>query len=198
MGEVWGGCWGPGLRPLHSRLLLPGFGRSRTPLSQLRPHGRAPSSTRTHAPARAHTHLGHSHSASRDTRPRTCPPFTHAHARVHTRAHTNTHGFLATFQLHSRPPATPSAALQRHSLTVTHLHSFTDTHTPPHTCQPQTHIHKQGQKYTRTLSRVLFRSPESFLPPLRAPHFPVCRHIGGLGNSSVDPFQGPPPSVCSL
>ena len=98
----------------------------------------------------ARAHLGHSHSASRDTRPRTCPPFTHAHARVHTR--TNTHGLPVTSPSIRPPPASPLKALIDYD-TPTLIHRHTHS---PHTCQPQTHIHKQGQeKYTRTPSPTL-------------------------------------------
>lgn len=164
-----GQCWGLGLGPLHPRLLLPDFGMSRTPLPQLTP--REPPLLRAHTLWRARTHLGHSHSASRDTRPRTCPPFTHAHARVHTQTHT------ASWPLpHSlRPPPPPArspakALIDCDTPTLIHRH----THSP-HTCQPQTHIHKQGQeKYTRTPSPTL---------------------SGALSHSC--PFSGLPISLCA-
>lgn len=145
----WGQCRGLGLSSLHPRLLLPGFGRSRTPLSQLTP--REPPLIRTHTLWRARTHFGHSHSASRDTRPRTCPPFTHAHARVHTQTHTASRPLL-----HSIRP--PLAAPQRHSLTVTHLHPFTDTHTPPtHASHRHTFINRARSIHAPL--RLLFREP---------------------------------------
>ena len=99
-----------------------------------------------HTCSGARAHLGHSHSASRDTRPRTCPPFTHAHARVHTQTLTASRSLLPT----SDPRLHPRL---RRSLTMTLIHRHTHS---PHTCQPQTHIHKQGQeKYTRPPSPTL-------------------------------------------
>lgn len=165
----WGQCRGLGLSSLHPRLLLPGFGRSRTPLSQLTP--REPPLIRTHTLWRARTHFGHSHSASRDTRPRTCPPFTHAHARVHTRAHTNTHGLQATSPLHPTPARSPAKALIDCD-TPTPIHRHTHS---PHTCQPQTHIHKQGQKYTRTPSPTLSGALSHSCP---LPGLPIFLYAG--------------------
>lgn len=48
-----GRCWGLGPSPLHPRLLLPGFGRSRTPLPQFTP--REPPVLRAHMLRRART-----------------------------------------------------------------------------------------------------------------------------------------------
>lgn len=140
-GEWGGGVLGPGPAA--------GLWEVADPTVSTHTSRQAPSPTRTHAPARAHTHLGHSHSASRDTRPRTCPPFTHAHARVHTQTHTASRSLPNSIPDPSRSPA--KALIDCDTPTLIHRH----THSP-HTCQPQTHIHKQGQeKYTRTPSPTL-------------------------------------------
>ena len=187
-----GQCWGLGLGPLHPRLLLPDFGRSRTPLLQLTP--REPPLLRAHTLWRARTHLGHSHSASRDTRPRTCPPFTHAHARVHTRAHKHTRppGHFPTL----RPPAPPArspakALIDCDTPTLIHRH----THSP-HTCQPQTHIHKQGQeKYTRTPSPTLSGALSHSCPLSGLPISLCAGTQAGLRNSlsALSTCAGPSP-----
>lgn len=90
------------------------------------------------------------------------PHVTHGPERAHP-SHTLTH---ACTHKHTRPPGhfpTPSdpppptarspakALIDCDTPTLIHRH----THSP-HTCQPQTHIHKQGQeKYTRTPSPTL-------------------------------------------
>lgn len=175
----WGeGCWDPGLPP--------GFGRSRTPLSQLTPHAKPPL-LRAHTLRRARTHTSDIPIV---------PHVTHGPERAHpshTLTHACTHKHTRPLGHFPTPSPTPAAALQRHSLTVTHLHSFTDTHTPPtHANHRHTFINR-ARRSTHAPPRLLFRSPESFLPPPRAPLFPVCRHIGGPGNSLAVPSQAPRP-----
>lgn len=177
-------CWGLG--PLHPRLLPPGFGRSRTPLSRLTPHA-VPPLLHAHRLWRARTHLGHSHSASRDTRPeRAHPSHTLTHACTH--AHTQTtHGLRPLPSCDPRPPA---AAPQSHSLTMTHLHSFTDTHAPPTYASYRHTFINRARRSTHAPLAYSFGSPESFLPPPRAPHFPACR-LHWLRNSLAALFQSP-------
>lgn len=104
------------------------------------------------------------------------PSHTLTHACTH--AHTQTHGHFPT------PSRPPPEALRRHSLTVTHLHSFTDTHTPPHIPTTDTFINRARRSTHAPLCLAYcFRSPESFLPPPRAPHFPVRKPTGRLENS---------------
>lgn len=99
-------------------------------------------------PRRTHstrTHLGHSHSSSRDMRPeRAHPLHTLTHAWSHARAHTQPPQLL--------PNSTPTRAPQRRPLTVTHLHSFTDT--LPHASQPDTHS-QTGPRSTHAPPRCL-------------------------------------------
>lgn len=149
-----GAVWGPGPAPASLQALMPGFGRSRTLLSQLT--AQEPPLLRAHGPWRARTHLGHSHSASRDIRPRTCPPFTHAHARVHTHARTHKYTHRPLPNSIPTPTRSPAKALiDCDTPTLIHRH----THSP--TRSNYRHIHKQGQeKYTRTRSpSLLFREP---------------------------------------
>lgn len=164
-----GGVLGPGPEPSPLQAPAARLWEVADPTVSTHSSRRAPSPTRTQAPGRARTHTSDipivphvTHGPERAT----------LHTRSRTRTHTRTHkhGLSAPSQLHPRPPA---AALQRHSLTVTHLHPFTDTHTPPtHANHRHTFINR-ARRSTHAPPRLLFRSPESFLPPPRAPHFPV-------------------------
>lgn len=160
----------------------------------------APCPTHTRAPARAHTsdipivpHV---------TRGPNVPTL---HTRSRTRAPTHTQNTHSHFPTPFRPP--PASPL-RHSLTVTHLHSFTDTHIPPHMPTTDTFINR-ARRSTHAPPHLAysFRSPESFLPPPGAPHISMCRppggpweffgsplHLGPPWSSPRDPF----PSVHSL
>lgn len=190
------GEWGVlGPEPERCSLQAPAAGlwEAADPTVSTHTSRRAPSPTRTHAPARAHTHTSDIPIV---------PHVTHGPERAHpshTLTHACTHKHTRPLGHFPTPSPTPAAALQRHSLTVTHLHSFTDTHTPPtHANHRHTFINR-ARRSTHAPPRLLFRSPESFLPPPRPPLFPVCRHIGGPGNSLAVPSQGPPlPTVCSL
>lgn len=114
---------------------------------------RAPSPTRTHAPGRARTHTSDipivphvTHGPERAT----------LHTRSRTRAHTRTHKHtrpLGHFPTLSPTPSRSPAKALIDCDTPTPIHRHTHS---PHTCQPQTHIHKQGpEKYTRTPSPTL-------------------------------------------
>lgn len=151
-----------------------------------------------HTCSGARAHLGHSHSASRDTRPRTCPPFTHAHARVHTRTHSRPPGH---FPLHPTPACIPLKALIDYD-TPTLIHRHTHS---PHTWQPQTHIHKQGQeKYTRTPSPTLSGALSHSCPLPGLPTSLCAGTQAGLRHSLPSspepggPLPEPPSLLCSL
>lgn len=113
---------------------------------------RTPFSTRSRTPARARTPLGHSHSASRDTRARNVPTL---HTLSRTRAHTRTHKRTATPNSIPTPIQSPAKALiDCDTPTLIHRH----THSPTHA--NHRHIHKQGLKYTCIPSPSLhFREP---------------------------------------
>lgn len=138
----------------------------------------APSLTRTHAPARAHTsdipivpHVTHGPE-------RAHPSHTLTHACTH--AHTNTHGLPVTSPSIRPPPASPLKALIDYD-TPTLIHRHTHS---PHTCQPQTHIHKQGQeKYTRTPSPTLSGALSHSCPLPRLPTSLCAGTQAGLRNS---------------
>ena len=140
---------GPGPEPSPSKVFAARLWEVADPTASIHTSG-APSLTRKHAPARAHTsdipivpHVTHGPE-------RAHPSHTLTHACTH--AHPNTHGLPVTSPSIRPPPASPLKALIDYD-TPTLIHRHTHS---PHTCQPQTHIHKQGQeKYTRTPSPTL-------------------------------------------
>lgn len=169
-GRCWGRCLSPG-RTLRRPCVQ--LGAISAPPSPLTPLHREP-------PALARARLGHSHSASRDPG-RTCAPaHTLTHACTHTRVHCRRLGRCCP----ARPDPRAAGPIDGDTPTLIHRH------TPLRASRRHTFINRPGEVHTRTpsLPTLSFGSPESSLPPHRAPPLPVCRRAGagalGGGNRS--------------
>lgn len=126
-------------------------------------------------PLRAHMLRARAHTSDipivpHVTRPRTCPPFTHA-SRTRTHAHTNTHGLPVTSSIRTLPASPLKALIDYDTPTLIHRHTL------PHTCQPQTHIHKQGPRSTHAPSPTV-SGALSHVSSQGSPLPCACRHTG--------------------